>query len=179
MTEESPEPLKPKQALGKSLSQLQAEQMASRMFADLMSSAGVGSYRIGQELMWMIPRAFLDAYEELFTRAFGSRDDGGANLRGQAAASSGVLQKGKTAAKTNGKRYKKHWVIADENAMRLREKVDKRLRALAREIHEGLVEEDGGSRGNNARQRVCKRCGRMAAIDWVFCPQDGSRIDSL
>lgn len=159
--------------LGKTLVQIQAEQMARTRFADMMSSAGVGSHRMGQELYYMLPQGFIDAYEILFIRCFGGKDDGGVGARGASQAEQGQLQKGKAAAKTNGKKYKKHWVIADDKAVNIKEKVDKRLRALAREI----VEELEGKESEGSK-KTCAECGRILAVGWKFCPFDGS-IDEV
>ena len=159
--------------LGKSLTQLQAETMAERRFTDLMASAGIGTHQMAQEVLFHLPRDFVDLYEELFYRAFGGKDDGGVNARGQSAAENGILQKGKTAARKGvGKRYKRHWIIADENAVSLKEKVDKRLRALAREVR---LELEGEER---AEGRRCAECGRMLGAGWKYCSSCGTMIDA-
>lgn len=167
---------------GKTLVQIQAERMAQSRFTDLMASAGVSYTRMSQEILWFLPDNFVTEYSTLFHKAFGGKDDGGVNARGQSAAESGSLQKGKAAAKTNGKKYKKHWVIADEHAMRLKERIDKRLRAMARDIVEELeaahAGEAGAASGKVDERSGCAGCGRFSQVGWKFCPSCGSSIDA-
>lgn len=77
---------------GKSAAHLQAELMAEKMFADMMSSAGVPVNRMQMELMYFIPRQFRDAYIRLFRKAL-KGDDSDAGARGMQNARVGELGK--------------------------------------------------------------------------------------
>jgi hypothetical protein len=137
---------------------------------------------MGLELYYMMPKAFIDAYEEVFIRAFGGKDDGGVNARGQSQAESGVLMKGKTAVRGSaGKKFKRHWTIADETAVELKDRIDKRLRGLARDIRMELETAEGeegslSGGGGGAGSRQCAGCGRLLSSSWKFCPFDGSSV---
>jgi hypothetical protein len=164
--------------LGKSLAQLQAENIAQRLYADFLASAGVSHTRLSQEVLFFLPRPFIDAYSEVFYAAFAGKDDGGVNARGQSQAEQGQLQKGKTAARTNGKKFKRHWVIADEAAVELKDRIDKRLRALAREMREEIGDGSGTDEDRGGRMALagkqCSQCGRIQGEGWKFCPNDGT-----
>lgn len=164
------------QAGGKSLAQLQAEAMADRRYTDLMSSGGVGIYRMSQEMLYFLPKGFVDVYAELFHKAFGGKDDGGVGARGASQAEQGQLDMGPKAARSK-KRYKTYWVIADDHAVRVKDLVDRRLRALAREIRLELeVGEDSENGGGRGVKVHCDECGKILSSGWKFCPFDGREV---
>jgi hypothetical protein len=159
----------------KTLAHLMAEKMAESRFTEMMASAGVGSSQMALQLMFYIPRDFRDAYEQLWYKAFAGKDDGGVNARGQATAEAAVVGKasGKGLQGLGGakrKTYKRYWVIADEHASDLKSRVDKRLRALAREIEAELA---AGERVD-VETKSCPSCGRRARGEWTYCPFDGA-----
>lgn len=117
---------------GKTLQQLTAERMAESRFTDMMASAGVGTDSMALEVLYWMPRDFQDAYQEVYMGAL-KDTDGGAGGKGKTADAMGKLGKA-AAAKTTGKKYKKYWVIQDEELLELKTRIDKRLRGLAREI---------------------------------------------
>lgn len=123
---------------GKSLAQLQAERMAEGMFTDMMASAGVGGAEMRQELMQWIPKEFARAYVAMVTQALHD-SDGGANGRGQGDKAKGELGKAAGGGSGGGAKrrgYKKYWTVQDEQMLELKDKVDKRLRSMARQIWE-------------------------------------------
>jgi len=56
--------------------------------------------------------------------------------------------------------------------MAVKARVDRKLRALAREIEAELA---GGSKGD---VRKCTRCGRFGEDNWNWCPWDGAAMES-
>jgi len=162
------------------------------MFADLMASAGVGYNQIAKEVFFFLPQGFLDAYEQLWHKGLAGKDDGGAGARGAAQAETGRLGKaptrnvpGKIQISGGGakrKSYKKYWVIADEEALELKDLIDKRLRGIAREIQFELDEMARRRRGEPEREghlgsgTRCTGCGRMMREGWKFCPFDGGKV---
>lgn len=92
------------------------------------------------------------------------------------------------------KKYKKYWVIADEEALEIKDRVDKRLRGLARDIRRDIDELKAIRKMEAESQRARKmatigklpvkaeaprcRCGRIMRIDWDFCPFDGNKLNS-
>jgi rubrerythrin len=123
---------------GKSLAQMQAQQMAERMFTDMMASAGASSRSMMAEVLYWIPDDFRDAYIGMTVQALRGTD-GGTEERNKAGDETAAV--GKAARKTHGgggKKYKKYWVVQDEDLLELKTRMDKRLRAMAREIMEIL-----------------------------------------
>lgn len=170
------------QSVTKSLLQLQAEEMASRRFAELMSNAGVPAARMATEVLYMLPRGFVDVYQEVFIRALGGKDDGGTNARGQAQAEAGVVGKAKgqtgMGSSAGGKTFKKHWVIADERMLDLKTRIDKRLRAMAREIRDEIegLDSPAGVEGRAGRPQ-CPTCKGLLGVGWRFCATCGHNLD--
>lgn len=163
---------------GKTLAHLQAEAMAEKRFTEMMASAGVGYNQMAKELLFFLPKSFLDAYEQLWYRGFAGKDDGGTGARGAATAEQARVGKasGKGLQGLGGakrKTYKKYWVIADEHALEVKDRMDKRLRGMAREIKDMLagIDEDA-RRGGSSR---CPECGRILQAGWKFCPNDGAK----
>lgn len=143
--------------------------------AEIMAAAGVPHSEIALEVLFFLPKDFLNAYEQMFTRAV--KADGGESRRAEAQANAGEVGKARgTGAKTTGKRYKKTFVIMDQKALDLKSRMDKRLRMMGREISAGLVGEPGqvGSLGPHA----CGTCGTFLQAQWKFCPKDGSPASS-
>lgn len=146
-------PIGVEQESGKTLAQMHAEQLATKMFTDMMASAGVSVNRMAQELMYFIPRDFRDQYIALFMAAL-KGDDCDADKSGKIMKATGDLGKASGKRKNDpgsldsgrgmgsgggGKKYKKYWTIKDERALHLKDLIDKRLRAMGREIKEELA----------------------------------------
>lgn len=164
---------------GKTLVHLQAEAMAEKRFTEMMASAGVGYNQMAKELLFFLPKAFLDAYEQLWYRGFAGKDDGGTGARGAATAEQARVGKasGKGLQGLGGakrKTYKKYWVIADEAALEVKDRMDKRLRGMAREIKDMLAGIDEDARRGGDGVSRCAECGRILQAGWKFCPNDGT-----
>lgn len=164
----------------KTLAQLQAEKMAEKRFTEMMASAGVSHGRMALELLFFVPDSFRDAYAQLFYKAFAGKDDGGTGARGAATAEAAAVGKasGKGLQGLGGakrKSFKRYWVVADDHALELKERIDKRLRAMARDIMEEL---EMGERSNQVRERGnrCDECGRLLQAGWKYCPNDGAGV---
>lgn len=136
--------------------------------AEIIAAAGVPHSQIALEVLYFLPKDFLNAYEQMFTKAV--KADGGESARNEAQISAGDLGKARGAgAKTTGKRYKKTFVVLDENALDLKTRIDKRLRMVARDINEGLL-----GQPVKARTGQCSSCGTFLQTGWKFCPKDGT-----
>jgi hypothetical protein len=137
---------------------------------EIMASAGVPHSRISLEVLYFLPKDFLNAYEQMFTRAI--KADGGESRRNESQQQAGDLGKAKGDSRgSRGKRYKRTFVVLDDAALQLKTRMDKRLRMIARDISNGLagVDEEGGPvRG------VCDGCGRFMQMTWLFCPACGA-----
>jgi len=175
--------------------------------AEIMSAAGVGYNAISLEILYMLPREFVDRYQELWEMALGPlvRAPGQTWARD---AEVGVSQT-KTARKGQvlgagaggiGKKLARSFGLRNEAAFRTKERIDKRLRGLARELRLELgdieartaggtraITDTGGktgaqtrARGNTIKstrqERRCRLCGRIASLTWNFCPFDGKGL---
>lgn len=162
----------------RSLMQLQIDRKAQALFTEYLASAGVAYTRIAQEVLFYLPRDFVDAYEEVWRRACAGKDDGGSGLRGSSDAEQALVGKasgkglqGLGGAKRKG--YKKYWVIADDAALDIKERTDKKLRSLARTMREELAV---GKKAESGELLGCQACGRILQVGWKFCPNDGEEI---
>lgn len=165
----------------KPLWQRQAERMAQSRFTDLMAGAGVGYNQIAKEVFYFLPQDLLDVYAEIWHKGLAGKDDGGVGARGDATAEQARVGKasGKGLQGLGGakrKTHKKYWVIADEDALALKDKADKRIRALARDLRRELEGLNKGE-GLDDADRRCAGCGRLIQVAWNYCPNDGTFID--
>lgn len=166
------------QGLSQDLQTRQAREMAQRLFTDMMADAGVDMRRMSQEVLWFLPRDFVDAYSEVFYRAFAGKDDGGTGGRGAMDEEKRIVGKasGKGLQGLGGakrKTYKKYWVIADDKAVRIKDLVDRRLRAMARELKLELAARDD----TEAEERLkCEGCKRYVQAGWQYCPGCGAGL---
>lgn len=167
------------EAQQKTLLQLQAEALAEKRFTEMMASAGVGYNQMAKELLYFLPKQFLEAYEQLWYRGFAGKDDGGAGAGGPGRIADEAARVGKASGKglqglggAKRKTYKKYWVIADEQALELKDRMDKRLRSMAREIKDLLIGLDAEENGGKVDR--CASCGRILQVGWNHCPFDGS-----
>lgn len=136
--------------------------------AEIRAAAGVPHAQISLDVLYFLPGGFLNAYADMFTRAVKSDAGGSATAAAQQAAGDLGKARGR-GAKTNGKRYKRSFVVMDEKALALKQMVDKRLRNLGRDILLGLNE--GGLRASESA--TCGSCGMFMQAGWKFCPRDG------
>lgn len=139
--------------------------------AEVLASAGVPHAQIALEVLYYLPKDFLNAYEQMFTRAV--KADGGEDARARAQGAAGEVEKargGSTGGR--GKRYKKTFVVLDEKALDLKSRMDKRLRMMGREIAAGLIGDP--ARAGHKGPHQCSTCGTFLQARWKFCPLDGA-----
>ena len=141
--------------------------------AEIRASAGVPHRQVSMEVLYFLPKGFLDSYAELFSKAV--KSDGGSDAQGQRAAEDGKLGKAPGTGAKPGRRYKKTFVVLDEDALELKTRVDKRLRLLAKEIRGNLdlskAERARLAEGRKAEQ--CAGCRGFMQDGWKFCPLCG------
>lgn len=155
------------------------DKVRSRL-AEIRAAAGVPHSQISMEVLYFLPKSFIQAYGDLFTRAV--KSDAGEDAR--AAQQTDGATVGKTAVRKTGagptigaakKRYKKTFVVLDEKALDIKSRMDKRLRGMAREM---LAELSGAEQVGAAGAAVCTRCGMFMQLNWGYCPKDGTPRDS-
>lgn len=138
----------------------------------------------------MMPGQFVDAYEAMVAAAFNS----GGGMDGVAGVSVGELGKADgraqgqwrvsssdvttigTVAATSVKQVgKTARTMRDERFFRLKVKIDKRLRGIAREVLASLNATD-----LNSCLRVCSgRCKKIGDSEWIYCPRCGGPMAEL
>lgn len=143
------------------------DRLRSRL-AEIRAAAGVPHAQISLEVLYFLPKGFLDAYADLFTRAV--KADGGEGARNSSQQDQGALEKATgRGAKTNQRRYKKTFVVLDEQALNYKSLIDKRLRTLAAHIKSNLEGEI------QVTERQCNSCRMFLKDSWQFCPSCGRR----
>lgn len=179
----------------------QIDEKARLQLSELLRSRGIDSGRVSIEVLFLLPPEFVREYRELYERALkdGVEGAGGAgtgNIDGgrvtdEKAGRERNKSKGKRAghgSRTDGRgdakggskaRYKTYWQVKDEDALALKNKVDRELKGLIGRIARSL--KDGScadSRKNGSApekspkptQTSCDICGRRFARGWVSCP---------
>lgn len=154
------------------------DKVRSRL-AEIRAAAGVPHSQISMEVLYFLPKDFIQTYGDLFTRAV--KSDGGEDSRSRQQTDGADV--GKAAVRKTGagptvgaakKRYKKTFVVLDEKALNIKNLMDKRLRGMAREITAQLAGTETRAEGAAA----CGKCGMFMQATWGFCPKDGTPRDA-
>ena len=93
-------------------------------------------------------------------------------------------------ARSSGRRHRDHWIVKDESAFRLKERIDGELRDLAAAALSGLTSRAAGnssrliqadvdrattSNSSDPQTPSCPGCRKFLKASWKFCPHCGSR----
>lgn len=140
-----------------------------------------GMLGVEVEILRLLPGGFVSAYEEICLRAF-------AVLRGttsgdtsvgvspgkavRARVSTGQVETRSGAHNRKRQGLSQRGVVSDERALRLKARMDRKLRALAREMR-------GVDEGVRNELRRCTRCRTFAEGDWNYCPRDGAPTEQV
>lgn len=139
--------------------------------AEALTAQGVGYHRVSLEILYLLPPEFVDAYTQLFYRAF--RDDASIRVGDPDAAqvkdNRQGQKRGSGKAVPQGKKYRQHWQIGDEKAFARKQLIDRELRALVRKMA-------GGEKYEDRARRRCKGCGRWVEMKWDYCAYCGSNL---
>lgn len=154
-----------------------------KRLAELMSSAGLGYNSISLEVLYLLPEEFIGRYIWLWEKALGpagSGDnagrqadrDGGLGVAKTETGKRGVMP---TGASSTQKKWKRMGLaIRDEKALELKDRIDRRLRSIARDIRSFEVEGGLGTSGKKTAQ--CTKCGRVGEERWAYCPYDAAKM---
>lgn len=143
--------------------------------AEIRAAAGVPHSQVSLEVLYFLPTAFLRGYEMLFSTAL--RSDNGESDRAAGQQTAAQVGKAKGAGAKPQKRHKKAWVVLDEGALRLKGRMDQRLRGMARDIQEELALLNTGQAAT--RQQIVEQCGSCHLFvqrDWVYCAKCGHQL---
>jgi hypothetical protein len=159
------------------------EREVQRRLAEILASAGVDQGRVSLEVLYMLPPEFVRTYTYLFDKALREAiqtPQGTPNPSLKKPSKS--LRPNKTLGGPNHrgaaggqKKYREHWVIRDEDALKLKASTDRKLRRVAQEIR--------GALGSERPEILCSRCNTnlQAYLDVSqgglrFCPSCGSDL---
>lgn len=128
----------------------------------------------------MMPEVLVDAYAALCAEALrdgteGRREDSSPRVKGKPLGwrISSNQTETRAGAKTSGKKGPVGGPeIKSRRMFVLKEKIDRKLRKLAREIESRMAG------GTGEMSRKCSRCGKYGEPDWIWCPWDGAAMQS-
>jgi hypothetical protein len=148
----------------------QLDEAVTRRIAEIASAAGVPHARASLEVLYYLPKDFLQRYTELFDACL-KLDSGGVGGHGgegenQVAHVSSQYRGRRPMVGAGGKRYKEYWVVKSDDLLDAKRRVDKRLRQIGRDI---AFELSGSEEGKDEARVRCGRCGRILGRDWNFC----------
>lgn len=128
---------------------------------ELVSMGGLNSSRLGLEILYLLPDDFVEFYENLFHRALSVRDDsvmhgrsgGVEKASGRVGMQLGTADRGGQAS-GSGKKWKNTpMAIGNEQALRVKQAVDKGLEDLVRLGKRGLIAEAEAGRRDREGER--------------------------
>lgn len=151
------------------------ERMRRAILADMAQAGGWPEGRLSMEVLYLLPRDFINSYIQLFHTALKEQapvvsgkgmDSVGAG-KAKGAASGLQTGRGKNGtrlqAQGGGKKYKTQWMINSERALAKKQRIDAQLRELAIEMSR-----QGGEAGQ------CRKCRKFLRAAWKFCPGCGA-----
>lgn len=137
------------------------------------------NFGVERELLELMPRGFVDAYEGLITELYSGGSLGTAGSTDADSARAGVggtrwrtsTNQTETGggARSAGVDGSQRSVIRDGRLLVLKEKIDRQLRKLARDITSPGV----------AATRQCTGCRRFCDSTWSWCPWCGKRTEEI
>lgn len=154
-----------------------------KRLAELMASAGLGYNSISLEVLYLLPEEFIGRYIWLWEKGLGPAGSGDA--AGRQAARDGHLGRAQTktasrgdkitGASSTGKKWKRMGLaVRDEKALELKDRIDRKLRGIGRDIRAFELENMEGKGGLGKETAQCSRCARFGELNWKYCPFDGS-----
>lgn len=166
-----------------------------KRLVERLASAGLPQSQIALQVLFLLPRDFVDSYSSLYHTALKVGDrgreenwienaDGTTERIGGVGKASGArrtgMREGQTlggmAGASGGKTYKRAWTVADEKALETKSRIDKKLRKMGREIRVFLGEGVGGKDEGSEERRQCKGKSCKKWIEnWKYCPHCGTR----
>jgi hypothetical protein len=153
--------------------------------AEIAAAAGIDHGRLSIEVLFLLPPQFVREYQWLFDQALdspvrpqsdGGKDEGRVKAKGKPRDDLRARSMG--GAKKSKRSVSGYWPIRDEEAMKVKGKLDRRLvRATTqavddlRAIRAARVENPTEpTRSSVTGQPQCAACGRFLREEWVRCP---------
>lgn len=154
----------------------------AKKMASALSAAGLNDRQVAAEVLLYLPEKFVEAYERLWHEAYGTGAvTAAANPRVGVVKDQPPRVSSGTADRMGGvgAGHKKAGArvtstLRSERALTTKSRVDRKLRALARDI----VAADGS--GSDTLPRRCAgRCKRWADPEWNYCPNCGGPTETI
>lgn len=152
--------------------------------AEALSRAGLSDQAVAAEVLLMLPGDFLDGYEELFLRVWGSTGltaVRGGDPDGVVAPKATQWRTSSSQAETRGAASpkgrgstSKGLGVRDLRASATKEWADRKLRKLARDMRLRLSDEESRVRRCTGRQ-----CRKLAEDTWNWCPFCGAATEDV
>lgn len=157
------------------------EDFVRRRIAEALRNDGQSRYKIGLEILLLLPNDFVRNYEQLFHKALmvgdeGSRTGKMGDESGKTSVSAPGNKAGVMAVGAGGgaKRYRTYGFVANEQALELKQTVDRKLRVLSRDMDDFLTRKSEAELKNEAvLATTCGGCRQFVESSWKFCPQCG------
>lgn len=160
---------------------------ARRLLTDVglsLADAGVTVRSVAAEVLLMLPSDFTEQYELLWLRCHAGSLGEAREEPNQVARSRQVdvrlssnssttmrpagVGKKKGAGRTPG--------VRDERALATKQRIDRKLRKIGREIR---IMVDEQYEGSGIRRCTRPSCRKYAEAEWTFCPYDGSPTEEV
>jgi hypothetical protein len=149
----------------------------------LSRDKGLRASDVALEVLRMIPEGFLLQYELLWLRGLkggvsgpnGGDPDSAVEPARRVTRTSTSQVETRGAAKSGGRRQgvSGRTLLGDLRAVAYRARIDRKLRALGREMARWA--DDGGQ----VRMRRCTRCRVWTEEGWNYCPRDGAPTEEV
>lgn len=155
-----------------------------KRLAAALSAAGLNDRQVMAEVLMYLPDGFVGAYENLWIAAYGSGAIGVRTADGRVSAvkdapprtSSGTVDRfGGVGAGHKNPAARTTSILRNERALSTKTWVDRKLRALARELVLRMNDESD----SNAPRRCAGRCKRWADVEWSYCPNCGAPTETV
>lgn len=141
--------------------------------AEVLSSAGLNADRVALEVLYMLPAEFVRGYTDLFHRALTTGEEGRGSRDDQKAELGKARGKG---AKAGKKATRGAFFIRSEKALGEKERIDRALRKLARQMRDAGNAATGKEtvlRCGEGVEQTEAGCGRWVENTWRYCPHCG------
>ena len=155
-----------------------------RRMAEIAAAAGIDHGRLSIEVLFLLPPQFVRMYQAIFDAALddpvkpqlaANKDEGRIKAKGKPrddlrARSMGAAKKGKRSVSG-------YWPIKDEEAVKIKDLLDRRIVRAASQATEDLRSSRAARNGvgtypnhRSVSQPQCPACGKFMKEDWVRCP---------
>ena len=155
--------------------------------AELVASGGLPQGVLSMQALYLLPQEFVVQYQALFSRSLAEEslrqsktpDAATGEFEGPVPRPGPQIRTSARSKPQIGgvqgapKRVQRHWFVRDPAAFEFKKRIDRKLRALAREMQT----HSGGGRGVESRSIPnCGQCGRFLEPTWQFCAYCGNRL---